>query len=87
MAEDIDLINRIAACAATLGVAQPVGWAAHRSWRFAASEGWAAAYAGSAVERPGLDEEAVTDEMILDAVAAVLADESATGGGGSLGGE
>lgn len=77
MAEDIDLINRIAACASTVGVVKPVGWVSPRSWEFAAQEGWAAAYEGVEGERPGLDEDGVTDSMILAAVQAVLSSEAA----------
>lgn len=73
MAEDIDLINRFIACAASLGIEKPVGWVHTATWELASGEGMDTAYESSADDRPGLDEDAVTDAMLLEAVQSRLA--------------
>ena len=81
MAEDVDLINRVAACAAVEGVAKPVGWVSPLSWEFAAQPGWAVGYQAAQsvdAERPGLvDAGGITDAMILAAVQKLLAEQEA----------
>lgn len=69
--KDADIMNRVAACAATEGIEDPEGWAQRNSWALSARPGWVEAYAASAsrkTEPPGADEAAITDAMILDAV-------------------
>lgn len=73
MAEDIDLINRFIACAASLGIEKPVGWVHTATWELTSGEGLDAAYESSTEERPGLDESAVTDAVLLEAVQGRLA--------------
>lgn len=70
IAEDVDVINRVSACAATRGVRQPVGWVSPRSWVFASKTGWAEAYESvvGLSENPGLDINGISDDMILSAV-------------------
>lgn len=82
IAEDIDVINRIAACAATRGVASPVGWVSPRSWYFAALDGWDTAYLSATGDRPGLDESGITDEMIRIGVDDLLSTEADSNTGG-----
>jgi hypothetical protein len=71
MALDADLRLRIAACAATQGVRNPQEWASRNQWSLSASPGWDNAYAyaiAAGKPRPGYEEGAVTDAMILAAV-------------------
>lgn len=72
MAQDYDLIMRIAACAATEAISlNPTAWADTHRQRLVASPGWAAAYESAvALENPapGEDETVITDGMILSAV-------------------
>jgi hypothetical protein len=71
LAVDSDLRNRVAACAATQGVPSPVQWADAHLWALSGSPGWDAAYAyavAAGKPRPGYEESAVTDAMILAAV-------------------
>lgn len=87
MADDNYLIERIAACAALQGVAEPRTWAVNRMWRLCATPGWAAAYAQrfNATElladpagyapKIGADEAVITDSMIAAAVKAVLGED------------
>lgn len=89
MADDNYLIERIAACAALQGVAEPRTWAVNRMWRLCAIPGWATAYAQrfNAAElladpagyapNIGADESVVTDSMIAAAVKAMLNEEQA----------
>lgn len=65
LAQDWNLLNRVAACAATLGMPRPVDWANEHAWTLSAVPGWVEAYAGSTSDTPGVDENAITDEMIL----------------------
>lgn len=79
MTRDNYLIERVAACAATFGIPDARVWATRNLWALSGSEGWATAYAASAGEVDptdpsytpiaGADETAITDQMILDAVA------------------
>lgn len=69
-------------------VDRPESWADDRRIRLMASPGWAAAYASSQTARdqwdgegaqppqPGSDETAITDEMIADAVRAMVSAEA-----------
>lgn len=74
MARDNNLLDRVAACAATQHDLDPLRWAAERAWQLAAQPGWDAAYeyalaAGN--ENPGGDNSVVSDGMILAAVQAL----------------
>lgn len=79
-ANDGDLQQRIAACAALEGVeGDPSAWATQRRWVFAAQPGWADAYQSAVVsfiDRPGWRPGAITDAMILTAVQSVIAEEA-----------
>lgn len=92
MARDYGLIMRIAACANSEGVtSKPEAWADERRIRFAASPGWADAYAASQRARdewtpesggpqppePGEDETAITDDSMRAAVRRILAEDAA----------
>lgn len=72
LAQDIDMRFRIAACAATQGVADtPLYWADAHAWQLAAAPGWDDAYAYAlnlGNPRPGNDGGVITDGMILAAV-------------------
>lgn len=71
LTEEQTLLKRIAACAATLGETKPLAWAHDRAWQFATRDGWVEAYSSSEATDPGGDEDAITDEMILEAVQAL----------------
>ena len=66
LAEDRPLLARVAACAAGQGLINPFGWATEYGWQLAVQPGWA-----EAAEAKG--SEGVTDAMIRNGVAAVLA--------------
>ena len=67
IAGDINLIRRIAACAAACGIPEyPTAWADRRVWVLAAEPGWTDAYEG----------DGVTDRMIESAVQALVAAET-----------
>lgn len=68
LVEDEVLIQRLAACAAAEGVANPMGFITERMWALSTQPGWAAAYASSSEQVPGADETAITDEMISEVV-------------------
>lgn len=72
MAQDQNLLNRVAACAAAAGVPEhPVAWANNQAWQIAVQPGWGEAYAAALeaeTPTPGLDESVITDEMIRAAV-------------------
>lgn len=68
MVRDPDLIERITACAASLRLENPDSVARANMWEFVITEGWAAKFAASTNSKPGSDEKAITDEMILSAV-------------------
>lgn len=82
MANDNDLLIRIAGCVATQTFElssniqdHPVTIAGAIQWKCAGQPGWAEAYdyaVNSNVDKPGLDEGVITDAMILSAVQAVL---------------
>lgn len=83
MANDGNLRERIAACAATEGVTSPhpTKWADENQWLLAGSPGWAAAYAYAVLvgnANPGRDEGVITDHMILGAVQSRLVDLGGT---------
>ena len=75
IAQDTNLIQRIAACAAVCGVpdSPPTGWALREIWVLAATEGWAQAYADCTSPTPGACPDSITDQMILAAVQARIA--------------
>lgn len=80
IAADGDLARRLHACAASEGILDPSPqqWAQDRIWRFAVEDGWAERYAASAKpDAPGEDEDAITDQMILEAVRKFRAEELA----------
>lgn len=77
LASDGSLMQRVTACAASVGVADPQFWVQQRAWVLSAQPGWVEAYAGSGESKPGADESAVTDTMILEAVRALRAEEEA----------
>lgn len=66
------LILRIAACAASEGIADPRFWAQENMVHLAVTDGWCDEYARSTADDPGADESAITDEMIADAVRAMV---------------
>jgi hypothetical protein len=79
MAHDVDLIQRVAACAATQNVNNPEAWSWDRSWKLSATPGWDAAYSYAIaveLEKPGNADNVVTDAMILSAVQPILAAEA-----------
>lgn len=67
---------RVAQCAASEGIPDPRFWAQENMVHLAATDGWAAAFAGSTAEDPGADEAAVTDAMILAAVQQIIPAET-----------
>lgn len=71
---DGPLSRRMAACAATQGIASPVQWVTDHSWQLAAQPGWAAAWESAiagGVQTPGAQESVITDSMLLSAVQAL----------------
>ncbi len=87
LATDDQLLIRVAACAASLGHANPSVLAGRHAWAWSAQPGWVDAYAKAEAEHaaapdevppPGANESAITDQMILAAVAllSVAPDES-----------
>lgn len=71
LAEDGQLSRRVIACAATEDLDSPEQWTYLNRWPLSKQPGWVEAYAdaiASGVERPGDAEDAITDQMILDAV-------------------
>lgn len=79
--KDIPLRTRVAACAATQSVAEPWVWVDRHMWNIAGQPGWDEAYESALAShppaefpgyRPGYDEAAITDGMILAAVQQVL---------------
>jgi hypothetical protein len=75
-ATDGDLQQRVAAYAATKGIADPVRWAIDHRWEVAAADGIADAWVyahNNFMDRPGWRPGAVTDDMITAAVDAILA--------------
>lgn len=81
MSVDGDFIARVAACAAVEvpKTHQPQQWANDHVWWVAASPGFADSYeyaVNTDVPRPGNDPAVITDEQILSAVQALIAEES-----------
>ena len=75
LAQDTDLLERVAACAATQNIHPPVSWAYDRQWQLSAQPGWDAAYAyaiAANVEFPGAQGTVITDAMILSGVQAIV---------------
>lgn len=88
LTKDHGLIDRVAACAATLGVRDASPWAVRHMWLLSAQPGWATAYAEATADDPpvdpaewagraGADPDVITDQMILDGVTAIHTAESA----------
>ena len=77
MAKDVNLIERIAACAAQEGVlGSALDWAWANTWQLAGTPGWEAAwdYAEQVgIPNIGSDEGVITDGMILAAVQPAVA--------------
>ncbi|GAA1323774.1 hypothetical protein ACFSWE_09600 [Leucobacter albus] len=81
LSDDAELHRRIIACLVAEGapVDGPLeGWVYANKWAFSVRPGWSAAY-GRAVaegdEHPGMNESAITDQMIRDAVHALTGPE------------
>lgn len=71
LTEERTLLARVGACAASLQVPEPLGWAYQHAWQLAAQPGWVDAYASAVtggIPDPGADEAVITDGMILAAV-------------------
>lgn len=80
LSADTHLMTRVAACAATEGVADPLSWVWDNAWRLSARPNWVAKYKASkesGVDIPGWDEDAITDDDIRAAVSDLLAAEDA----------
>jgi hypothetical protein len=70
---DGNMRDRLAACVAVEEPSiYPAQWVQDHSWFFATRAGWADAWEASEADEPGADPDAITDEMIRDAVRAVL---------------
>lgn len=82
MATDRYLRDRIAACAATQDIDEPLRWAELNQWALSAAPGWDEAYS-YAIEvnhkqpnfEPGIDDAIINDQMILSAVQARIAEK------------
>jgi len=75
IAADQYVRQRVAACAAQEGVADPESWAFRNRLILAASPGWAGAWESAVekdVEDPGKDEGVITDSAILAATQLLL---------------
>lgn len=82
MTKDNYLIERVAACAATLGITDARLWATNNLWALSAQPGWNTAYAAALgdvdVTDPGYaaavgaDPNVISDQMILEAVQGIL---------------
>lgn len=80
MAGSQSLTSRIVAAAAQESVDEPLAWVQSRIWKFAASPGWADAWAyanGTATVNnnpdTGVRDDVISDAMILSAVQSVAA--------------
>ena len=84
MTEDNGLILRVAAAAATYGIEDPRPWATRSMWALSAQPGWAAVYDAAMKDDETVDPatwygihgsnpNVITDQMIIDGVAAVMA--------------
>ena len=85
------LQRRVAACAASLGVKDPDGFAYDHRWRLAVTPGWVELYDAEAAQMPEPETEytaedypdpswVIPDEQILDVVQAILAEQAAAAG-------
>lgn len=75
LASDTFILQRVTACVATEGVADPQGWVFRNQWQLSAQPGWVDAYKyaiDSGDENPGANEGAITDSMVLSAVQHLL---------------
>lgn len=75
LAQDPFILRRVAACAATQHINEPMEWAASQMWRLSAEPGWVPAYMSAIAGgdgQPGENEAAITDGMILAAVQTLL---------------
>lgn len=75
MSVDPQLLSRVTACAASLGVANPVMWVESYKWQLCATSGWDEAYAyavNTEVPEPGNNESVITDALIHSTVEAML---------------
>lgn len=80
MEKNGDLRERIAACAAREGIIDPhpTKWADDNQWRIVATPEWDVAWAqalADGVERPGCDNETITDDMIQAAVQSIRSEQ------------
>lgn len=88
LARDNALLDRVTACAATQGKADPTSWAYAHQWKLSAEPGWDDAYAyaiAAGTDNPGDDGGVITDAMILSAVQkhrALESEEAPTGNPG-----
>lgn len=81
LSQDQDFIDRVAACAATQDLPEgwnPVSWAQMNAWEVSSAPGFGDAYESAivtlrAAEHPGSNPAVITDNQILSAVQAVLA--------------
>lgn len=85
------LQRRVAACAASLGVKDPDGFAYDHRWRLAVTPGWVELYDAEAAQMPEPETEytaedypdpswVIPDEQILDVVQAILSEQAAAAG-------
>lgn len=75
LAWDAHILQRVTACAAMEGVLNPSAWVNEHAWQLSAQPGWVEAYkhaVDSGDGKPGANEAAVTDGMILAAVQRLL---------------
>lgn len=74
LAADGAIRERTIACAVSIGVDEPQGWAISHMWQLSAVPGWDEAYEAALNAKnpsPGEDESVITDAMILAAVQAL----------------
>jgi hypothetical protein len=74
LANDVDFLGRVTACAATEGDPDPETWTWGHRWEMAGQPGFGDAYASAiagGVERPGKDPAVITDPQILSAVQSI----------------
>jgi acid phosphatase family membrane protein YuiD len=79
LANNDQLLMRVAACASTQNIPGPYAWSVDHQWQLSAQPGWASAYATAVannVTQPGNNEGVITDAMILSAVQAIIAEEA-----------
>lgn len=90
MSTSPSLLDRIAACLATRGAANPRDVATSNAWRFAATPGWGETWQGAVDayninQNPdtGARNDVITDAMIEEAVGAVYGPQERTGEDGN----